>query len=122
LGDGAPDGLAGAGYVRIEGYAVLVVELVLRGATGGADSAVRGGDRSLTFAEVDEANRTAHVFAGLCVARGARISHLVGNGLPPIRCETPTGHIQDAQQADLRGGGRAERFEPSPGCHGPRWV
>lgn len=39
-------------------------------------------DRSLTYAEVDEAaNRLAHVLAGLGVSRGDRVGLLLGNGL-----------------------------------------
>jgi hypothetical protein len=66
-----------------EGCPVLAVELVRRGAARHAKgTAVRSGDKSLTFAEVDEAaNRMAHVLAGLGVARGARVGLLVDNGI-----------------------------------------
>jgi acyl-CoA synthetase (AMP-forming)/AMP-acid ligase II len=62
---------------------MLTVELVRRGAARhAARTAVRCGDQSLTFAEVDAAaNRIANVLAGLGVARGARVGLLVGNGI-----------------------------------------
>lgn len=62
---------------------MLTVELVRRGAARYARrTAVRSGDQSLTFAEVDEAaNRLAHVLAGLGAGRGARVGLLVANGI-----------------------------------------
>ena len=61
----------------------MTVELVRRGAARHAGrTAVRSGNQSLTFAEVDAAaNRIAHVLAGLGVTRGARVGLLVDNGV-----------------------------------------
>jgi acyl-CoA synthetase (AMP-forming)/AMP-acid ligase II len=62
---------------------MLTVELVRRGAARhAARTAVRCGDRSLTFAEVDAAaNRIANVLAGLGVGRGNRVGLLIDNGI-----------------------------------------
>jgi acyl-CoA synthetase (AMP-forming)/AMP-acid ligase II len=62
---------------------MLTVELVRRGAARHKGrTAVRFGDQSLTFAEVDEAaNRIAHVLAGLGAAKGARVGFLIDNGI-----------------------------------------
>ncbi|WPW32728.1 AMP-binding protein [Streptomyces atratus] len=62
---------------------MLAVDLVRRGAARFAGrTAVHFEDRSLTYAEVDEAaNRLAHVLAGLGVSRGDRVGLLLGNGL-----------------------------------------
>jgi acyl-CoA synthetase (AMP-forming)/AMP-acid ligase II len=62
---------------------VLAVELVRRGAARHARrTAVRCGDESMTFAEVDAAaNQIAHVLAGLGVSRGDRVGLLIGNGI-----------------------------------------
>jgi acyl-CoA synthetase (AMP-forming)/AMP-acid ligase II len=62
---------------------VLAVELVRRGAARHAGrTAVRCGDESLTFAEVDAAaNQIAHVLAGLGVTRGSRVGLLIENGI-----------------------------------------
>ena len=62
---------------------MLTVELVHRGAARHARrTAVVCGDKSLTFGEVDAAaNKTAHVLAGLGVARGGRVGLLIGNGI-----------------------------------------
>jgi acyl-CoA synthetase (AMP-forming)/AMP-acid ligase II len=62
---------------------MLTVELVRRGAARHTGrTAVRSGDQSLTFTEVDEAaNRIAHVLAGLGVARGMRVGLLINNGI-----------------------------------------
>ncbi|MFB7306984.1 AMP-binding protein [Streptomyces sp. NPDC056192] len=62
---------------------MLAVDLVRRGAARFAGrTAVRFENRSLTYAEVDEAaNRLAHVLAGLGVGRGDRVGLLLGNGL-----------------------------------------
>jgi non-ribosomal peptide synthetase component F len=66
-----------------EGKSMLTVELVRRGAARHKGrTAVRFGDQSLTFAEVDEAaNRIAHVLAGLGAAKGARVGFLIDNGI-----------------------------------------
>ncbi|WP_326745693.1 AMP-binding protein [Streptomyces sp. NBC_00121] len=62
---------------------MLAVDLVRRGAARFAGrTAVHFENRSLTYAEVDEAaNRLAHVLAGLGVGRGDRVGLLLGNGL-----------------------------------------
>ncbi len=62
---------------------MLAVELVRRGAARfGGRPAVRFGDRTLTFTEVDAAsNRMANVLVGLGAQRGERIGLLVDNGL-----------------------------------------
>jgi acyl-CoA synthetase (AMP-forming)/AMP-acid ligase II len=62
---------------------MLTVELERRGAARYASrTAVRCGDESMTFAEVDAAaNQIAHVLAGLGVIRGDRVGLLIGNGI-----------------------------------------
>lgn len=62
---------------------MLAAELVRRGAARfGPRTAVRFGDQSLTFTEVDgAANRMANVLLGLGARRGQRIGLLVDNGL-----------------------------------------
>ena len=62
---------------------MLAVELVRRGAARfGPRTAVRFGDRSMTFTEVDRAaSRMANVLAGLGARAGDRIGLLVDNGL-----------------------------------------
>src|SRR5690242_8131792 len=71
-------------WVRREGRsAVLAVELVRRGAARfGPRTAVRFGDQSLTFSQVDDAsNRMANVLVGLGLQRGDRVGLLVDNGV-----------------------------------------
>ncbi|MFH8618935.1 AMP-binding protein [Streptomyces sp. NPDC017979] len=62
---------------------MLAVDLVRLGAARFAGrTALTFGDRSLSYAEVDEAaNRMAHVLAGLGAGRGGRVGLLFDNGL-----------------------------------------
>jgi fatty-acyl-CoA synthase len=69
--------------VRTWEILMLTVDMVRAGARRYRDRvAIRYGERSLTFREVDEtANRMAHVLLGLGAEPGERVGLLAGNGL-----------------------------------------
>lgn len=108
---------------------MLTVDMVRAGARRHGDRvAIRYGERSLTFRQVDEAaNRMANVFLGMGVEPGERIGLLLGNGLWTVpldfaclkarACRVPlNARLSLEEHARMLADSRRTRW-----CTSPRW-